>query len=222
MSTKPAFFHTAPASTVLLKEVAAGLCTSLLPPGIERRVVSKDFPGQQLRISVRPFCVATDVPILYKWMSQEYAGPLLSHTQPPQELEESYACMIECDFAQPFMGLVNDVPICQMDVYKTQQDAISLYYDARPGDYGIQLVLAPLAIQENMIVLIKTCLEYFFSFPEVGRIVADIDTSSEWTNMLFKKAGFRSLQNIQTSYKSSTLYVCTRSSCSQAAAQITF
>jgi len=218
MSTKSMALHAAPASTVLLKEVASGLCTSLLPAGIERKVSFKGSTDQPLRISVRPFCVATDVPVLYKWMSQEYAGPLLSRTQPPQELEESYACMIESDFAQPFMGLINDVPICQVDVYKTQQDAISLYYNARPGDYGIQLMLAPLAIQQNILLLIRTCLEYFFSFPEVGRIIADIDTRNEWSNTLFKKAGFRSTQNIQASYKSSTLYICTRNSFRQAAA----
>jgi len=152
------------------------------------------------------------VPVVYKWLCREYAGPLLARTQPPHELEESYTCMIESDFAQPFMGLINDAPVCQVDVYKTQQDAISLYYDARPGDYGIQLVPAPLAIQQNMALLVSTCLEYFFSFPEVGRIIADIDTRNEWSTTLFKKAGFRSVQKIQTPYKSSTLFICTRAS----------
>jgi len=199
MSTKSTALFSTPVPTVLLKEVASGLCPFI-----------KELPG--LRVSVRPLCIATDVPVVYKWLCREYAGPLLSRNQPPHELEESYACMIESDFAQPFMGLINDVPVCQVDVYKTQQDAISLYYNARPGDYGIQLVLAPLAIQQNMILLVRTCLEYFFSFPEVGRIIADIDIANEWNHTLFKKAGFRSAQKIQTPYKSSTLLICTRAS----------
>jgi hypothetical protein len=145
-------------------------------------------------------------------MSQEYAGPLLSRTQPPQELGEFYACMIESDFAQPFIGLINDVPVCQVDVCKAQQDAISLYYNDRPGDYHIQLMLAPLPVQKNMILLIRTCLEYFFSFPEVGRIVADIETENEWNRTLFKKAGFRSAHKIQSPYRSSTLFISTRTS----------
>lgn len=202
----------APASPALIREVGAGLCTSLLSTGIERHFLFTGSSDRQLKISVRPFCIATDLPVLYKWMSQEYAGPLLSHLQPPHDMEEFYATMIESDLAQPFMGLINDVPVCQIEVCKTQQDAISLYYNARRGDYRIQMVSAPLAVQENMILLVKTCLEYFFSFPEVGRIVADIDTGNEWSNTLFKKAGARSAQKIQIPYRSSTLYVCTRDS----------
>jgi len=178
----------------------------------ETGVVFKDLPEFNLSISVRALQLATDVPVIYKWMSYQYAGPLLDRDVPPRELEESYSSMIESDFAQPFMGLVNDVPVCQVDVYKTQQDALSLYYPARPGDYGLQLVLAPLAIQNNMVLLVTACLEYFFSFPEVGRVVADIETRNEWTNTLFKSCGFRSSQKIRTSYKTSTLYICTRNS----------
>jgi len=217
MSTKSIELFSTPVKSAVPEKLSSGLCTSLLPSGIERGVAFKETPDKKLRVSVRPFCVATDVSILYKWMSQEYAGPLLARAQPPQELEESYASMIASDFAQPFMALVNDVPVCQLDVYKTQQDAISLYYNARPGDYGIQVVLAPLAIQQNMILLMRTCLEYFFSFPEVGRIIADIDITSEWDNALFKKAGFRAAEKVQTPYKRSTLYVCTRTSFRQAA-----
>lgn len=212
-TTKPTALFSAPASSVLIQEATPGLCTSLLSTGIERHFVFTESPDGQLRISVRPLCIATDLPVLYKWMRQEYAGPLLSRPQSLHQLEEFYTCMIESDFAQPFMGLIDGVPVCQVDVCKTQQDAISLYYNARPGDYHIQLVSAPLAIQQNMTLLVRTCLEYFFSFPEVGRIVADVDTGNEWSNTLFKKAGFRSAQKIQTPYKSSTLYICTRSNC---------
>ena len=175
-------------------------------------VIFKDLPDRNLSISVRALCLATDVPVIYKWMTYQYTGPLLTRAVPPRELEESYSSMIESDFAQPFMGLVNDVPVCQVDIYKTLQDAISLYYDARPGDYGLQLVVAPLAIQENIAILIRTCLEYFFSFPEVGRIIADIETKNEWTNTLFKRTGFRCIQKVKIPYKTANLYVCTRDS----------
>ena len=173
-------------------------------------VIFKNLPDCNLSISVRALCLATDVPVIYKWMSYQYAGPLLTKEVPPRELEESYSSMMESDFAQPFMGLVNDVPVCQVDIYKTLQDAISLYYNARPGDYGLHLVIAPLAVQENIALLIRACLEYFFSFPEVGRVIADIETKNEWTNTLFKMAGFRCTQKIRIPYKTANLYVCTR------------
>jgi hypothetical protein len=161
------------------------------------------------RLTVRPFCVATDTSIVFKWMSREFAGPLLTMSHPPQELEELYTSMIESDFAQPFMGLVNDTPVCQMDIYKTQQDIISLNYPARAGDFRLQLIVAPLTAQDNMIVLLRTCLEHFFSFPEVGRIIVDMEAGDIYLRQLFKKMGFRSLHEVRGAYGSSSLYVCT-------------
>jgi hypothetical protein len=176
----------------------------------ENGAIFKDLPGRNLSLSVRRLCLSTDVPILYKWMRHQYAGPLLNKELPPGELEESYACMIESDFAQPFMCLVNETPVCQINVYKTLQDVISLYYDARPGDYGLQLVVAPGVNQESVAAIMSACLEYFFSFPEVERIIADIETTNEWSNTLYKMAGFHYCKKIKVPYKPSNLYIHSR------------
>ena len=216
MSTQSIAIPSLPASTVKPEPGVAELCTSLLPSATVPGVVTKHIPEQDLSIAVRPLSVATDVPILYKWMSHEYAGPLLDRPQHPLELEEFYNSMIESDFSQPFMGLVNNIPVCQVDVYKARQDAISLYYEARPGDYGLQLVIAPMTAQENMVLLLRTCLEYFFSFHEVGRVIADVETGNEWSNQLFKKAGFLHTQEVRIPHKLSNLYICTRESFRQA------
>jgi len=63
-----------------------------------------------------------------------------------------------------------------------------------------------------MVILLHTCLEYFFSFREVGRIIADIGIPNEMQHELFKRVGFRLSGQIRSSYKMSDLLVCTRSS----------
>ena len=216
MSTQSTAIPSSPVSPIKSEPGVAELCTSLLPSGPAGGILTKYFHEQKLSISVRPVSVADDVPILYKWMSHEYAGPLLDRPQHPREMEEFYNSMIESDFAQPFMGLVNDTPVCQMDVYKAKQDAISLYYEARPGDYGLQLVVAPMTAQENMVLLLRTCLEYFFSFHEVGRVVTDVEVKNEWSNHLFKAVGFQHTQEIRIPHKNANLYICTRESFRQA------
>jgi hypothetical protein len=195
MSTKPTASFSTPKKAAHPEQFASGLCTSFLSSG--------------LRLTVRPFCVATDIPIVFKWMGQEFAGPLLARSQPPHELEEFYTSVIESDFAQPFMGLINDTPVCQLDIYKTQLDIISLSYPARPGDYGLQLTLAPLIAEDNMALLLRTCLEYFFSFPEVGRIIVNIEAENEHLRQLFKKLRFRILSDAHNGDRSSSLYACT-------------
>jgi len=148
MSSKPIALFSTSKKAAHPEKFSSGLCTSFLPSGIEKTFI-REVPEHQLRIAVRPFCVATDVSILFKWLSQEYAGPLL--------------------------------------------------------------LVAPLAVQDNILLLIQTCLEYFFSFPEVGRIIVNIEERNEYNRQLFKKAGFRSLYDIRTIYRSSSLYGCTTS-----------
>lgn len=149
---------------------------------------------------------------MYNWMSQEYAGYLVERSNPPAELAESYACTLKSVNAQPFMGLVNDLPICQVDVYKVREDAISLCYKARPGDYGLNILLAPLVIQDHVLLLMRMWLDYFFSFPEVKRIVVDIEAGNEWLESLFRRAGFRFTEKVRLPYKEANLYACGRDS----------
>jgi len=212
MSTISAAIFPVSEIPVIPENPSCGLCMSVSPSGIAPVCAVKDLPERQMTISVRAFDPVSDTPVLFKWLSQEYGGPLKEKMYAPEALSVSYACMIESDFAQPFMGLVNNVPVCQVDVYKTRQDAISLYYDSLAGDYGLHLVIAPMAAQDSIVMLVRTCIEYFFSFPEVGRIVVDIEIRDEWNLDLFKKTGFRPYKKIQSSYKTSNLMICTRNS----------
>ena len=188
------------------------LCTSFLPADTQGGIVTKYFPDRNLTISVRTLCVDKDIPVMYHWMSQEYAGYLVERDGPPEELKESYSCMLKSMHAQPYMGLVNDIPVCQLDIYKVQQDAISLSYPARPGDYGLNMLMAPLVIHGNVLLLLKLWLEYFFSFDEVERIIVDVEAENEWLKNLFSHAGFHNSGLMKLAYKDADLYVCTRES----------
>jgi acetyl CoA:N6-hydroxylysine acetyl transferase len=169
------------------------------------------MPDSPSTISVRALSLSTDIPVIYNWVSRDQTHPRSWSTRDAlRELEAAYTSILESDFAQPFMGLVNGAPVCQLDIYKTRQDAISLYYDDRPGDYGLNWLTAPLCQQEHMLALLKACLEYFFSFPEVGRIITDIESGNEWMHILFKKAGFRYGGDLNIPFKTSHLYIVTR------------
>jgi hypothetical protein len=210
MSSKPFSFFVAPKKAIRPGKIYSCPCVPLLAAGIERSFI-RELPEQRLRINVRPFHPEKDIPVVRKWMRQEYAGALVAGQAHSPELEEYYACMIESDFIQPFMGLVNEMPLCQIDIFRMQQDVLSLNYPAQPGDFGIQLIMAPLSVQDDMILLIKCSLEYFFSFAEVGRIIVNIEDRDEYNRRLFKKAGFRKLHRIQTHYRASSLYGFTAS-----------
>jgi hypothetical protein len=142
-------------------------------------------------------------------MQGEYGCLPSSTNKPPQQLEEAYASILESDFAQPFMGLINNIPVCQLDIYRTEQDAISLYYKPRPGDFGLHVLAAP-APGDHFTELMKSCLDYFFSFPEVGRIIAYPESGNRYMNALYRETGFRWHKKIRMSpYKIADLFICT-------------
>lgn len=155
--------------------------------------------------SVRPFLPGTDISLLHEWLNSEYGVVL-----PADGLTESWMSMIGSDSVRPFIGLLNGAPACQAEFYKVRQQALSLYYKDSPGDYGLHWRVASGIGRDRMAGLLRTCLEYFFSFPEVGRILADADIADTWGNELFQKTGFLLLQKIAVPYRPSNLYVCTR------------
>ena len=163
-------------------------------------------------VSLRSFDPETDTTSVYKWMSQEFEGPLKGKSIPPPALQECYAAMLESDMAQPFIGTVNDIPVCQINICHVKQDILSLSYHCKPGDFAIQLVMAPLSIQDNMVTLLQNCLEYAFSFSEVDRMVVDIDDRNDWLHNLFTRAGFRAGRKLHGAFRNSQLMFCTRTS----------
>lgn len=188
------------------------LCAAILPlepiPGINHTYCA----DSNIHFSVRILQPGRDIPVIYRWMSMEYADSLVARNSPPDRLDESYTCMLESDFTQPYMGLVNDIPVCELDICKARMSLTGIYYPAQKGDYSVNLLLAPLVSQDHALALMHIWMKYFFSFPEVDRIVTDIEKGSEWLHTLFSRAGFSFLQEIQLPYKEADLYACTRDS----------
>jgi Acetyltransferase (GNAT) domain len=185
------------------------LCSSRYLPAAQGKVSLKAQSGSSFFLSVRPLSVVTDLPVIYSWMCSQYAVTMPAGLSLP-ELDEAYSSVLASDFAQPFIALINDLPICQVDVYKTKLDAISLSYEARQGDYGLHLLYDAQTDQDRLNQLLRACTGYFLSFPEVGRMVIDIETDNKWMNKLVRNMGFRWRKKIKLPYKTSNLYIGTR------------
>ncbi|HEY4064744.1 MAG TPA: GNAT family N-acetyltransferase [Puia sp.] len=195
MSTKPTPLFKASEGFVPSSLNGGDLYTSFLSQEIRHGIV----------YSVRAFDPATDIPILHGWLNPGCGGAL-----PADGLTASWLSMIGSDSIRPFMGLLNGTPACQVELYKARQHTLSLYYKDSPDDYGLHWQAAPGIERDQMTGLLRTCLEFFFSFSEVGRVLAEADIADTWDNELFRKAGFLLLQKIAVPYQPSNLYVCTR------------
>lgn len=160
-------------------------------------------------ISMRPFSPNTDMPVIQKWISEECGGQAFLE-QGPDLLRDIYSSIAESDAAQLFIGMVDDSPICEIEMHKVKQHAISMAYEAQEGDYYLDMLPTPFTPQHHISELLSNAMGYFFSFGEVSRIMAEADIRNDWMNALLKSAGFQFYKRVSPPYRNSNLYFCTR------------
>lgn len=151
------------------------------------------------------------MPLLYKWMHEEDPVPgEFGETDLPL-LKEAYASILASDFSWPYIGSVNTIPICQLELCKAAQDAVSLCYEARRTDYGLHMVTDPRANQEQVSRLLSGAVDYFLSFGNVDRLIAYPETGDVGMKALLKKLGFKYQKKICVlPYKIADLYIYTK------------
>lgn len=189
------------------------LCRPIYEHEAADMAYKKHFPIQEVTISLRPLNLTTDIETVFEWVNQEYAH---RHWQkdngPVRQLRQTYELILHSDFAQSFTGFMNDIPVCQLDVYHAPKNEISLAYNAHPGDYGINILLSPAYEKASgySVCMLLTFLEYFFLQEEVHRIVGEPATDDLPANELLSILGFQFHKRINLSYKRANLYTCTK------------
>ncbi|HYE53968.1 MAG TPA: GNAT family N-acetyltransferase [Chitinophagaceae bacterium] len=176
------------------------------------KLYEKHF-SHSMTISIHPFNVRKDTLFIHEWVNQDYAKRFWQMDgRTINELKKVYRHISTCHFAQSFMARINYNRICQLDLYHAPDDEVSLHYNAQPGDYGIHVLMAPRQqrVPGLSVCVLQTFLEYFFSFPDIERIIGEPDAENHRANQLVQKLGFRFMKTISMSYKTANLYTCTR------------
>jgi hypothetical protein len=168
-------------------------------------VYTRFFLRPHRSISLRSFCVARDMPVVSNWAWEM--------NQAAKIVAASYLYTGASDFARSFMVLVNNqMPLCQVDICMADKDELFESYHSAPGDFIIRFMLntGKKKIRPLHVKALQTCIEYFFSFPEVKRLVAAPDTGNQLNNELLPKTGFRFMEQVYGQYGVSNLYIRTR------------
>ena len=160
---------------------------------------------------MRPLSLDTDLPVLHNWIGGDSKQKTPLTDEETELLREAYYAIQGSDASQTFIGLVDDNPVCEIELYQVRQHAISLYYEPRAGDHYLDLLPA-YTPQEYVKELLNKSLEYFFSYTQVERIMAEADIRNEWMNDLLKSVGFHWYQKIGLPNQVTNLYCCTHGS----------
>lgn len=164
-------------------------------------VFTKEFDHPHCSLSLRPFCVLTDLTAIYsREPAETLSGDLIA---------ASYMYTRESSFASSYMVLVDQhLPVCEVDICRAMQDEICDYFKAEPGDHIIRLLPAsPRRIRQRFFTcMLQACIEYFLTIPEIKRLFIESDTENAWQHELLLKSGFRLREKICQEYKDTNLY----------------
>jgi hypothetical protein len=177
---------------------ADNLCRPIDPFHQQAPGFVKFYPEENYKLSIRPLCVTTDMEIVYGWLEQQMGIQSWKDDSPKPELLQSYIDILESTFSQSLLCLLDDQPVCQIDISQTPYNEVFMYLDVGKGDYALWLIMScHVTIHNAYVNIVKACLEYFFSFGDVERVITYLPTYDEWANHLLMNAGFTYLDTKQ-------------------------
>jgi hypothetical protein len=159
-------------------------------------VYEKAFQNNQLRIGLRPLWLPNDGSMLNSWLFDEFAKGIIPMSHLPENhLQETFSAMLQCDFAQPFMGLVNSNPGFLIEIYDGDRQLNEMEESAHifeKGDHSIRLIMSPAVITMQVLgeYALMSSLDYFFSYLQVNRIVWELNEKDMHYIYLANRLGF--------------------------------
>lgn len=185
------------------------LCKPIDPYRQQHPVFSRPYPLQEYTLCIRPLCVSTDIELVCSWLSHQLGTHSWQEGGPKPELMQCYIDMLKSDYSQSFLCLMDEQPVCQVDVGKAIFNEVFMYIDTQDNDYVFRMIISPEVKLRNAYVnIVRTLLEYFFSFREVGRVLTCLPANDDWINHLLESAGLAYLDTRRTIYGVVNLYGC--------------
>jgi RimJ/RimL family protein N-acetyltransferase len=163
-------------------------------------------------ISIRRFDTDNDSGFVSDWINRAYSLHNTEDCKTTAQLIDTYLMMLQSDFAQPFIILLDEIPVCLAEIYAGPYHELSLHTNIEEGDYILELLMAPFKKRnrDTVLLILQTCLHYFFSFAEVKRVIGQPHTGDKDLNTAMPEAGFEFTGKLEMAYKTANLYECYR------------
>ncbi|MCI0382868.1 GNAT family N-acetyltransferase [Streptomyces sp. CNQ085] len=145
-------------------------------------------------VRVVPVAPARDIDLLHDWVTRERARfwGMLGHTR--EQVLETYEYLDSLSTHHAFLVHLDDRPVALFQTYEPGADPVGEYYEVRPGDFGLHLMVGP-ADGGARPGFTGTLLAVFLTHllaenPGRRRIVAEPDTRNEKAVSRLLRAGF--------------------------------
>lgn len=186
------------------------LCKPVSYDKVQNIVCTRHFVEEQVMISMRLLCLSSDLPVIHNWLPWEYTKQIKKEAH-VEQLHDMYDQIANSGTSQSFMVLMNNINLAQADVYYALADDIGLQYQAKKGDFKLQLLMKPdkVVAGNYAVCLMQAIMDFLFSFEEVNRIVITLD-EHEFLNNKVGLIGFVYEKEFIRRQKLARLYTCSR------------
>lgn len=167
---------------------------------------------QRATIAFRSLQLDTDMDLLYDWVNSPYSKHFWQLNGSKSLLYNTYQSLLDNPHAHSFIGLFNEQPVCQVDVYNVADDELSHHTDYNPHDCGMHFLMMPPKERSRglSLTMLRHFIRFYFSFPRAEKLFAEPDRENATAGLLAVKAGFVFVKEIQLSYKTAHLYCITK------------
>ena len=163
-------------------------------------------------ISFRSLDIVVDLKMIHEWVNKDYSKQFWQLHGSRALVENTYHSILQNPCSHSFIGLHNEKPVCQIDIYLVVCDELSDHVLAGEQDAGMHFHMAPMTKPQTglSLVMMRSFLAWYFSFPGSQKMYGEPDWENIKANRLVERAGFRFIRPVIMSYKRANLWVCTR------------
>lgn len=159
-------------------------------------------------ISFRSLIPDEDIDFLFKWVHLPYSKRFWQQDVSKSNLYALFKETLAHPFTHSFIGLINDQPVCQVDVYSIGADELKEHITFQAHDCGLHmLMLPPRQLKKGWSkLMLSQFMQFYFSFPEAENLFIEPDQENTWANLLARRANFQFIKTVRLSYKIANLY----------------
>ncbi|KQY57559.1 GNAT family N-acetyltransferase [Nocardioides sp. Root140] len=144
------------------------------------------------RLALRPVHPESDGALLHGWVTEERARFWGMLERPLDEVIDIYTYIQEQPHLAAYLVCWDDEPWALFQTYDPAVDEIGEFYDRRPGDVGVHLLMGPGRRPDGFSEAMFTQLPgWVFSDPGVQRIVLEPDARNNASVSLMPRIGAR-------------------------------
>lgn len=163
-------------------------------------------------ISFRQASVERDLGRLHRWLGEPHVKPYWQRDYALPAFRKYLSESIADDHHTPYVGYLDHVPMSYWESYWAADDEISDYYDAKPTDQGIHLLIGPPEYLGHGYAtpLLRAMTRLQFRHRDTDRIVTEPDVRNDRVISVFENCGFEPQREIELETKDALLMLCRR------------